>query len=136
GSGLQWVRPSGVGTGADRASYGADWVDPIVGGHPKQDREGFGRIHRIGTKDKQLSEPRIDLSHTEGQILALLNTAINVRNQGFELLKSQGEAVLPSVKAILGEDNPYHRARAVRSEEHTSELQSRENLVCRLLLEK
>src|SRR5690606_41685076 len=26
--------------------------------------------------------------------------------------------------------------RAVRSEEHTSELQSRENLVCRLLLEK
>src|SRR5690606_41150008 len=28
------------------------------------------------------------------------------------------------------------RARAERSEEHTSELQSRENLVCRLLLEK
>src|SRR5690606_41950893 len=28
------------------------------------------------------------------------------------------------------------RARADRSEEHTSELQSRENLVCRLLLEK
>src|SRR5690606_40717630 len=29
-----------------------------------------------------------------------------------------------------------HRRRHVRSEEHTSELQSRENLVCRLLLEK
>src|SRR5690606_41549641 len=28
------------------------------------------------------------------------------------------------------------RRRAARSEEHTSELQSRENLVCRLLLEK
>src|SRR5207302_10822319 len=28
------------------------------------------------------------------------------------------------------------RARCIRSEEHTSELQSRENLVCRLLLEK
>src|SRR5690606_39458178 len=28
------------------------------------------------------------------------------------------------------------RARPARSEEHTSELQSRENLVCRLLLEK
>src|SRR5690606_41992675 len=28
------------------------------------------------------------------------------------------------------------RAEAARSEEHTSELQSRENLVCRLLLEK
>src|SRR5690606_41393714 len=32
---------------------------------------------------------------------------------------------------------PYSpRWRAMRSEEHTSELQSRENLVCRLLLEK
>src|SRR5690606_39959429 len=29
-----------------------------------------------------------------------------------------------------------HRALGQRSEEHTSELQSRENLVCRLLLEK
>src|SRR5215475_15563256 len=29
-----------------------------------------------------------------------------------------------------------HRATPRRSEEHTSELQSRENLVCRLLLEK
>src|SRR2546430_6164089 len=29
-----------------------------------------------------------------------------------------------------------HRARAHRSEEHTSELQSQSNLVCRLLLEK
>src|SRR5436309_4647015 len=31
---------------------------------------------------------------------------------------------------------PATHARAPRSEEHTSELQSRENLVCRLLLEK
>src|SRR5690606_41542113 len=31
-------------------------------------------------------------------------------------------------------DSPF--AEAIRSEEHTSELQSRENLVCRLLLEK
>src|SRR3712207_8052145 len=36
-------------------------------------------------------------------------------------------------------DGPHSRARApppVRSEEHTSELQSRQYLVCRLLLEK
>src|SRR5690606_41348492 len=31
---------------------------------------------------------------------------------------------------------PKHVLEEVRSEEHTSELQSRENLVCRLLLEK
>src|SRR5690606_41523430 len=34
------------------------------------------------------------------------------------------------------DDGPDHRRRGPRSEEHTSELQSRENLVCRLLLEK
>src|SRR5690606_39842416 len=33
-------------------------------------------------------------------------------------------------------DPRLHGWRQVRSEEHTSELQSRENLVCRLLLEK
>src|SRR5690606_41892775 len=33
-------------------------------------------------------------------------------------------------------EHPRDAARRQRSEEHTSELQSRENLVCRLLLEK
>src|SRR5690606_42109839 len=33
-------------------------------------------------------------------------------------------------------DTPINEGRKTRSEEHTSELQSRENLVCRLLLEK
>src|SRR5690606_40608837 len=33
-------------------------------------------------------------------------------------------------------ENAQTQAEASRSEEHTSELQSRENLVCRLLLEK
>src|SRR5690606_40441660 len=43
----------------------------------------------------------------------------------------------PCLSAILpthGEKNMVHSP--PRSEEHTSELQSRENLVCRLLLEK
>src|SRR5690606_41815870 len=41
----------------------------------------------------------------------------------------------PDVRHRLPDDDPlkYHDD---RSEEHTSELQSRENLVCRLLLEK
>src|SRR2546430_9636272 len=33
-------------------------------------------------------------------------------------------------------ERPHHDAHRVRSEEHTSELQSQSNLVCRLLLEK
>src|SRR5690606_42044027 len=45
-----------------------------------------------------------------------------------------GLVVLPALCAwwVLGDGRPADR----RSEEHTSELQSRENLVCRLLLEK
>src|SRR5690606_41707455 len=47
----------------------------------------------------------------------------------------------PGVPERLGDGQPELRlngesAHDVRSEEHTSELQSRENLVCRLLLEK
>src|SRR5207302_6475783 len=39
-----------------------------------------------------------------------------------------------STRSVAGPRRPP--ARTARSEEHTSELQSRENLVCRLLLEK
>src|SRR5690606_39829285 len=39
-------------------------------------------------------------------------------------------------KAVVFEAAGYSMLGPVRSEEHTSELQSRENLVCRLLLEK
>src|SRR5471032_3661242 len=35
-----------------------------------------------------------------------------------------------------GPNGPHHPARPARSEEHTSELQSHHDLVCRLLLEK
>src|SRR5690606_40309843 len=42
------------------------------------------------------------------------------------------DSVLPAPQP----DTVFVDARPVRSEEHTSELQSRENLVCRLLLEK
>src|SRR5690606_40947223 len=47
---------------------------------------------------------------------------------------------LGAARLIRPEPGPSHRPhprlRSPRSEEHTSELQSRENLVCRLLLEK
>src|SRR5256885_12914234 len=49
-----------------------------------------------------------------------------------ELLAVVGDA---AASAAEGETRPQH-ARQARSEEHTSELQSPCNLVCRLLLEK
>src|SRR5215475_8064433 len=42
----------------------------------------------------------------------------------------------PSAQADCATRRPLRPRRWSRSEEHTSELQSRENLVCRLLLEK
>src|SRR5699024_12549174 len=45
--------------------------------------------------------------------------------------------ILPSeTPNITGLHHPNHATKHVRSEEHTSELQSRFDLVCRLLLEK
>src|SRR2546430_4007433 len=46
----------------------------------------------------------------------------------------QQQAARGGLAALRGSDG--ERARARRSEEHTSELQSQSNLVCRLLLEK
>src|SRR5690606_40268291 len=48
--------------------------------------------------------------------------------------KVGGYLALQAIKPMAAEDSCIRRS-ARRSEEHTSELQSRENLVCRLLLE-
>src|SRR5690606_40557200 len=52
--------------------------------------------------------------------------------------RDRGPVHVGARDGIFGGCMRFPRARAVhmRSEEHTSELQSRENLVCRLLLEK
>src|SRR5690606_40220665 len=56
-------------------------------------------------------------------------------------LPARGDRALPTSehgarRAGAGAAHGADVRRALRSEEHTSELQSRENLVCRLLLEK
>src|SRR5438093_6923999 len=47
-----------------------------------------------------------------------------------------GEPGAVAHRGVVGGRGPVPRALGVRSEEHTSELQSLTNLVCRLLLEK
>src|SRR2546430_6399120 len=44
--------------------------------------------------------------------------------------------IMPGLKRSASGSNHHIRPLATRSEEHTSELQSQSNLVCRLLLEK
>ncbi|MDN3690461.1 PVC-type heme-binding CxxCH protein [Cyclobacterium jeungdonense] len=109
----KWFRPSDVVVGTDGAIYVADWYDGMVGGHRMIDSTGYGRIYRITPKGKNLPKPEIDLSTTQGQIQALLNPAVNVRNAGFALLAEKGEEALDAVKEILKDENPYHKARAI-----------------------
>src|SRR3712207_7607918 len=74
-----------------------------------------------------------------------LVVAGQVDGHALDLLELGGDVVLdpPGVEHGVGEDagehdgdQQEHRGDDDRSEEHTSELQSRQYLVCRLLLEK
>src|SRR2546430_8445923 len=65
------------------------------------------------------------------------------RSQLLEMLRIPFRVIAPDVdEHVLPGERPdayvtrLSRAKAQRSEEHTSELQSQSNLVCRLLLEK
>src|SRR5690606_41519097 len=73
-----------------------------------------------------------------GFAFALMLYAFQFADLGLEQLgprevADHRDALEPLISSVL---ITRFAASAVRSEEHTSELQSRENLVCRLLLEK
>ncbi len=109
----KWFRPSDVCASTDGSIFIADWYDPIVGGHVMKDEAGYGRIYRLAPKGQKLTPPRIDLATENGRIEALKSPAPNVRYAGFDALRSAGAGSIPTVKALLTADNPYHRARAV-----------------------
>src|SRR5215475_4021835 len=58
------------------------------------------------------------------------------RNRGLRMAGTDGLIAVAPVIAPIARHLPNRVLHLRRSEEHTSELQSRENLVCRLLLEK
>src|SRR5690606_31332712 len=57
--------------------------------------------------------PKFDLATTEGQITALRSPAVNVRALGYIKLRAQGTAAIAPVAALLNDENPYIRARAI-----------------------
>src|SRR5690606_42078157 len=76
--------------------------------------------------------PRHLSRQDQAGILYLANIVAEALRQPVALVKP-GE---PGLEMLLWVWLPAETGHQGRSEEHTSELQSRENLVCRLLLEK
>src|SRR3712207_6960729 len=78
--------------------------------------------------------------HAEGDVALLVHGdeahARAEAGEEVELLEALVEHVLPRLGQARLDHHVVERHRAGRSEEHTSELQSRQYLVCRLLLEK
>ncbi len=106
-------RPSDVAVGPDGALYITDWFDGRVGGHQDLDETCSGAIYRIAPKGFKPEVPAIDTETIEGQIEALKSPAVNVRAIGFEKLKARGRGALDAVTALLEDENPYIRARAI-----------------------
>ena len=106
-------RPSDIAIGPDGALYVSDWIDPRVGGHSDLDETCSGAIYRIAPKGFTPQIPEHDLSTLEGQLAALKSPAVNVRNAGFQALRSKGRASLDAVASLLDDPNPYLRGRAI-----------------------
>src|SRR5206468_8202439 len=75
-------------------------------------------------------------------VVSAMGYAVHIAYERFRLQNSPGSAALHVAFAValgafgLAVGANIHSLSAGRSEEHTSELQSRSDLVCRLLLEK
>src|SRR3712207_8720908 len=88
--------------------------------------------------------PYTTLFRSDRSITGIHDIAFKARvrdgKKGVEVVVGGGTSIMPRVAPTLYEfvelENGDYLKVAERSEEHTSELQSRQYLVCRLLLEK
>src|SRR5690606_16508986 len=92
--------------------------------------------HRLGGSTDQVARYKLGrgLAEAAPYLLLLSATPHQGKTEQFHrLIALLDPQAFPDVSSVTKERvQPY----VIRSEEHTSELQSRENLVCRLLLEK
>src|SRR3712207_8711472 len=80
---------------------------------------------------------RSDLRDAPSLQIARSLASLGARVVGYDPVAGKAAARrLPSLKVVFDPYEALRGSHAARSEEHTSELQSRQYLVCRLLLEK
>src|SRR5258708_9695070 len=84
---------------------------------------------------RRLSEPEEDLQSSAHERLRLREAARGLQ-QRREVVEAQGDFGMRGSVGLLVDVERASHQRLGRSEEHTSELQSPDHLVCRLLLEK
>src|SRR5690242_7626358 len=106
-------------------------VHPAIGGYPFPDLCAAGVAHKLAEALYASAGDDPELAREDIDIVALATVA--------DLVPLRGEnrrLVREGLEAMSRTRRPGLRALMKRSEEHTSELQSHVNIVCRLLLEK
>src|SRR5690625_6328636 len=95
-----------------------------------------GIVHEVNLTDGQIigcPPPRVDLHELGGsQRITITSASFSFRQAHRRLLSSGSSQLIVHIPMQLA----CYASCSARSEEHTSELQSRGHLVCRLLLEK
>src|SRR5690606_19285206 len=107
------------------------------------DRKSMTTVHKFGTKHiaivKGAAETISSLLESDNELENIREQNINLASKGIRVL-AYGYRILDEIpEPFIYEEVEKDLVFAglvgmIRSEEHTSELQSRENLVCRLLL--
>src|SRR5690606_39778705 len=81
------------------------------------------------------SQTRITMD-ASSEIEATSGAIVFIQVKATQRIPSESSVIQPGIRAKVAASGSPSWKRIHRSEEHTSELQSRENLVCRLLLAK
>src|SRR3989475_247102 len=90
-----------------------------------------GDVEHIGDIELHLADSDLDDRDQIGLVMDAFRTS---HKRAISVLFTNGER--PGIHVAVTDDLVAQGVKAGRSEEHTSELQSQSNLVCRLLLEK
>src|SRR5690242_20868726 len=103
----------------------------------------YARIVELGSftaAADDLALPRATVTHTIKALESRLGAQLLQRTTRRVRVTSEGQTYYQHCVRLLADvdevETNFREASVVRSEEHTSELQSHVNLVCRLLLEK